>query len=77
MRKPNQKKNHLLSRLDRIERKCDRVLSLLLVQTEHSRQSYTGDIIERLHSAARAMRVQCQEESRLIRRLYNSNTNES
>lgn len=72
MNKTNYKKNQLLSKLVRIERKCDSILSMLT----RVRCLDRDDVIERLHKAARVMRAQCAEESRIIRRLYNKKPDE-
>lgn len=50
--------------LERLERKCDRILSELLI-LRHSLAKRPSDIdaaIERMHSAAKRMRVQCERE---------------
>lgn len=52
------------SRLDRLESKCDRILSELLI-LRHTIANRPSDIdlaIERMHSAAKRMRVQCERE---------------
>lgn len=71
----NRKKNFKRrpSRLDRIERKCDRILSELLIIRQHLNRRPDMDIaIERLHRAARNMRVQCEHERDFTRRMFNS-----
>ncbi|MDE7440940.1 MAG: hypothetical protein K2M69_02085 [Muribaculaceae bacterium] len=57
MKKKQEKK--LWSRLDRIERKCDRLLSELII----IRQNTDIDkAIDRMHRAARRMRVEADRE---------------
>lgn len=61
------------SRIDRIERKCDRILSeLLLIRQWHSFRSDMDMTIERLHNAARYMRVQCERERDCANRMFHS-----
>lgn len=67
------RKKHL-SKLDRIERKCDRILSELLISRRQSRQSADVDIlIDQLHGAARKLRMQCELERDNVRKMLNSN----
>ncbi len=52
------------TRLERVESKCDRILSELLI-LRHSLVNRPSDIdvaIERMHNAAKRMRVQCERE---------------
>lgn len=52
------------TRLDRIERKCDRILSeLLIIRQRLNRSSDMDDAIDRLHRASRKMRAQCDREA--------------
>lgn len=66
------------SRLDKIERKCDRILSELLII--HQRLSQRPDdmdmAIERMHRAARKLRVQCERERDNARRMFISKYSE-
>lgn len=59
------------SRLARIERKCDRILSELLILR---RQRFVSDnidtAIDRLHRAARNMRAECEREKDRTRKIY-------
>lgn len=64
MRKQKGNRKPGLSRIGRIERKCDRILSELLV-IRHRISSSGSDMdsaIERMHRAARMMRRQCERE---------------
>ena len=61
------------SRLDRIERKCDRILSELLILRQ--RLARTPDIdnaIDRLHRSARQMRRQAERDRDLARAMFHS-----
>lgn len=57
------------SRLDRIEQKCDRILSeLLIIRSQLGRRRDDIDTtIDRLHSAARNMRECCSKEREIYR----------
>lgn len=60
-----------MSRLDRIERKCDRILSELLI-LRHKSVSGLTDLdaaIERMHVAARRMRAACETERDSARKI--------
>lgn len=52
------------SRLWRIERQCDRILSEVLILRQVLRQKPTDldDLIERMHESARSLRLQCERE---------------
>lgn len=60
------------SRLDRIEGKCDRILSeLIIIRQRLSQRPDDMDVaIERLHRAARKLRVQCEKERDNARRMF-------
>ena len=65
------------SRLKRIERKCDRILSELLIIRQQLKNRPELDIaIDRLHHAARRMKDQCERERVAIARLLHSNSKE-
>ncbi len=70
MRKPDKKR--LASRLDDIERKCDRILSELLIIRRQSRHRHddVDSAIERMHRVARRMRAQCERERGYVRRMF-------
>ena len=73
MTKRNQNYRRLLTRLDRVERKCDRILSeLLIIRQRASRQSGIDNAIDRLHKAARKMRLQCEQERDYAQKVFNS-----
>lgn len=60
------------SRLDKIELKCDRILSeLLIMRQRHSQRPDDMDVaIERLHRAARKMRMLCERECENARQMF-------
>lgn len=61
------------TRIERIERKCDRILSeLLILRRQISGRPDMDAAIDRLHRAARRMRKQCEEERDSISRLFGS-----
>lgn len=71
-------KSRKQSRLDRIERKCDRILvelSLIRRQLSH-RSGDIDDAIERMHRNARRMRAQSQQEAQYLRKMFHSKTSE-
>lgn len=73
MTKRKPKNLRQVSRLNRIERKCDRILSELLIMRH--RLNYRTDIdvtIDRLHHTARMMRAACEKERDNMLRMFNS-----
>lgn len=59
------------SRLDCIERKCDRILSeLLILRQQISNRPNLDNAIDRLHRAARNMRTECERERDAVRRMF-------
>lgn len=61
------------SRLDRIERKCDRILSeLLILRHQVSRHSDIDSVIDKMHRSARKMRMQAERECELTKRMLHS-----
>lgn len=73
MSKHQTNKKHHPSKLGRIERKCDRILSELLILRQHSVcRRDTDAVIERLHRVAQRMRHQCERERDAARRMFNS-----
>ncbi|ROS82244.1 hypothetical protein EEL34_14575 [Muribaculaceae bacterium Isolate-039 (Harlan)] len=73
MTKRNQCYKRRPSRLDRVERKCDRILSeLLIIRQQLNRRPDMDMAIERLHRTARKLRTQCEQERDLTRRMFNS-----
>lgn len=68
--KRRSKRERRPSRLGRIERKCDIILSELLMLRGRSRREEGMDaVIDRLHHTARRMRMQCDRESEMLERL--------
>lgn len=56
-------------RLDRIERKCDLILSeLLSLRRSGQTMCGTDSLIEQLHRSAREMRRQCERERVAVRK---------
>jgi hypothetical protein len=58
----------ILHKLDRIERKCDKILSELLI-IRHSQSKDVDVLIERMRSQASEMRRQCKEENQALKRM--------
>lgn len=53
-------------RLDRIERKCDRILAEVLI-LRHQRDKEIDDTIDRLHRSAKSLREQSRRERDIVR----------
>lgn len=65
------------TRLERIERKCDRILSELLIVRHQLTSSPDLDLaIDRLHRAARKMKMQCERERMAVETMFNSKSQE-
>lgn len=65
MTRPKDKKRRITSRIERIERKCDRILSeLLIIRQAICRPRELDRAIDRMHKAAKRMRRQCEQEYR-------------
>lgn len=62
------------SRLDRIERKCDAILSRLESTRWSAGKSPRSidDIIERMHLTAKRLREQADREAQLLRKAFHS-----
>ena len=61
------------SRLGRIERKCDRILSeLLILRHCISRHSDIDSVIDKLHRSARKIRFEAEREREITRRMLHS-----
>ena len=61
------------SRLDRIERKCDRILSeLIILRQRLSRKPDIDTTIDSLHRSARNMRMLAEREREITRRIYHA-----
>lgn len=73
MTKRNQNYKRRPSRLDRIERKCDRILSeLLIIRQQLNRRPDMDAAIDCLHRTARRLRSQCELERDYTRKMFNS-----
>ena len=71
MNNHRKKRNNKLSRLERVERKCDRILAeLAMLRKRSAVQSHSiDDAIERMHRNARRMRAETDREAQIIRKL--------
>lgn len=60
------------TRLDRLERKCDRIISELTVirQQLKYRVDDIDGAIERMHHHARRMRAEAERDARILRRVF-------
>lgn len=65
-------KNYKPSRLERVERKCNLILSELAIirKSLSSRHRSVDDAIERMHISARRMRVEAEREARLLGKVF-------
>jgi len=65
-------KNRKPSRLKRIERKCDIILSeLSIIRKNLSTRSHSvDDAIDRMHYNARRMRAEAEKDAQLLRRVF-------
>lgn len=65
-------KNCKQSRLARIERKCDVILSELAIirKSVNTRHRSVDDAIERMHNASRRMRTEAERDARILRRVF-------
>lgn len=71
--KKRKEKNRHLSRLNRVERKCDRILSeLLILRHQVCRHSDIDNVIDSMHRSARRMRMQAQCECELTKGMLHS-----
>ena len=70
----NNYKNHKPSRLERIERKCNLILSQLttLSNVRVFRSEMMDDAIERMHINARRMRARAHRDAENIRKAFQS-----
>ncbi len=65
------RKNMRSIRLERIERKCDLILSeIIIIRQQLHRKSDIDTVIDRLHKSARNMRVQCNRQRDKIIRMF-------
>lgn len=75
--KKKQSNSRRPSRLERIERKCDRILSELLIVRHQLTSRPDLDIaIDRLHRAARKMKIQCERERMAAAKMFHSKSQE-
>jgi hypothetical protein len=58
----------ILRKLDRIERKCDKILSEILI-IRHNQSSDVDILIERMRHQASEMRRQCKTENKALKRM--------
>ena len=64
-------KRRFESRLKRIEKKCDRILSeLLIIRHRLSSQQDIDSLIDLLHRNARSLRSQCEREREAIKGMF-------
>lgn len=68
-------RQHIASRLCRIEQKCDRIISELrtIRQCLTSHSSRFDDAIDNMHRNARRMRAAASKDAMLIRKLFRQN----
>ncbi len=66
------KNNRKYSRVERIERKCDRILRELSIIRRHldTCKRPIDDAIELMHHNARRMRVQAEKDAQLLRKMF-------
>lgn len=65
-------KNRKPSRLERVERKCDIILSELAIirKSLTYRSRSLDDAIERMHENARRMRAEAEKDAQILRRVF-------
>ncbi len=65
-------KNYKPSRLERIERKCDIILSELAIirKSLYTRSMSVDDAIERMHNASRRMRDEAHRNARFLHKVF-------
>lgn len=69
-RKDNKRRS---SGFDRIERKCDRILSeLIILRQQIGRHRDIDAAIDKMHRSARYMRMQAERDRDLLRRMSHS-----
>ena len=64
------------SNLNRIERKCDLILSQILIanRSRNNRNAEVDSLLDRLHSTARRLREQSEEERERVMRMFPEST---
>lgn len=67
-----QKNNRKHSRLERVERKCDIILSELAIIRKrlHPRSHAIDDAIEQMHRNARRMRAEAEKNAQLLHKVF-------
>ncbi len=65
-------KKHKQSRLERVERKCDIILSELAIirKSLKNRSRSIDDAIDRMHYNARRMRAEAEKDAHILRRVF-------
>lgn len=65
-------RRHRASRIERVERKCDRILSELSIirRSLNAGTSSVDEAIERMHRNARRMRAESEKGARILRELF-------
>lgn len=65
-------KAHKPSRLERVERKCDLILSELAIIRKSLKNSSRSidDAIDRMHYNARRMRAEAEKDAQLLRKVF-------
>lgn len=65
-------RRHWTSRIERVEAKCDRILSELSVirRSLNAGTNSVDDAIERMHRNARRMRAETEKNARILRELF-------
>lgn len=62
-----QRRNRKPSGIGRIERKCDRILSELMIIRNHLvREAEIDDVLDKIHTTARHLRKQAMREKEII-----------
>lgn len=68
----NSHKKRKASRLERVERKCDVILSELVIIRKNFKSSSRSidDAIERMHHNARRMRAEAEKDAAILRKVF-------
>ena len=72
MNRRNNPKRWRQSRIERLEKKCDRILSELIILRHALTRNHSGDAIEQMHRQALKLRRQCERERQLVFKMFNS-----
>lgn len=74
---PRRYKNRRSTKLGRIEKKCDLILSeILIIHQLLTRRSDIDTVIDRLHKTARNMRTQCEHQRNNALKMFGSKKSE-